>query len=238
MIIDNGMKEYDEMLDDFIQVMLAKVYGAAPVSVLKRVYKIYTGAAFKIAELREAQENQDEPTDDNDIVTWHIDGKYVMLDGDDPIKRNGDEEYFIPSKEEVKQLISAGYVSSSASDALKKMLTERLQADEGTAEEITARLWQSFSMSEKPQSVAKILTEGRTHSLQQMIEIGTALANFYNSVCRSDSCGYSPDMLYEIQHKEKSPDVEVYIKDDNKHLEALRNQVQQRPVKRTRLKRR
>lgn len=237
MIIDNGMKEYDEMLDDFIQVMLAKVYGAAPVSVLKRVYKIYTGAAFKIAELREAQENQDEPTDDNDIVTWHIDGKYVMLD-DTPIKRNGDEEYFIPSKEEVKQLISAGYVSSSASDALKKMLTERLQADEGTAEEITARLWQSFSMSEKPQSVAKILTEGRTHSLQQMIEIGTALANFYNSVCRSDSCGYSPDMLYEIQHQEKSPDVEVYIKDEKKNLDALRSQLQQRPVRRTRLKRR
>ena len=226
------------MLDDFIQVMLAKVYGVAPVSVLKKVYKIYTGAAFKIAELREAEENQTEPTDDNGIATWHIDGKFVMLDDNDAIKRNGDEEYFIPSMEEVKQLVNDGYIHSPASEALKEMLTERLQADEDTAEKITARLWQSFSMGEKPQSVAKILTEGRTHSLQQMIEIGTALANFYNSVCRSDSCGYSPDMLYEIQHKEKSPDVEVYIKDDNKHLEALRNQVQQRPVKRTRLKRR
>ena len=58
MIVDNGMKGYDRMLDDFIQAMLAKVYGVAPVSVLKKVYKIYTGAAFKIAELREAQENQ------------------------------------------------------------------------------------------------------------------------------------------------------------------------------------
>lgn len=52
------------------------------------------------------------------------------------------------------------------------------------------------------------------------------------------SCGYSPDMLYEIQHKEKSPDVEVYIKDDKKNLDALRSQMQQRPVRRTRLKRR
>lgn len=238
MIVDNGMKEYDGMLDDFLQAMLAKVYGVAPVSVLKKVYKIYTGAAFRIAELREAEENQAEPTDDNDIVTWHIDGKYVMLDGDNPIKRNGDEEYFIPSREEVEQLVNDGYIHSPASDALKEMLTKRLQADEDTAEKITARLWQSFSMGEKPQSVAKILTEGRTHSLQQMIEIGTALANFYNSVCRRDSCGYSPDMLYEIQHQEKSPDVEVYIKDDKKNLDALRGQLQQRPVRRTRLKRR
>ena len=45
-------------------------------------------------------------------------------------------------------------------------------------------------------------------------------------------------MLYEIQHKEKSPDVEVYIKDDKKNLDALRSQMQQRPVRRTRLKRR
>ena len=67
------------MLDDFIQVMLAKVYGVAPVSVLKKVYKIYTGAAFKIAELREAQENQAEPTDDNDITTWHTDGKWMAM---------------------------------------------------------------------------------------------------------------------------------------------------------------
>ena len=238
MIVDNGMKEYDGMLDDFLQAMLAKVYGVAPVSVLKKVYKIYTGAAFRIAELREAEENQAEPTDDNDIVTWHIDGKYVMLDGDNPIKRNGDEEYFIPSREEVEQLVNDGYIHSPASDALKEMLTKRLQADEDTAEKITARLWQSFSMGEKPQSVAKILTEGRMHSLQQMIEIGTALANFYNSVCRRDSCGYSPDMLYEIQHQEKSPDVEVYIKDDKKNLDALRGQLQQRPVRRTRLKRR
>jgi len=226
------------MLDDYIQAMLARVYGVAPVSVLKKVYKIYTGAAFKIAELREAEENQAEPTDDNGIATWHIDGKFVMLDDNDAIKRNGDEEYFIPSMEEVEQLVNDGYIHSPASEALKEMLTERLQADEDTAEKITARLWQSFSMGEKPQSVAKILTEGRTHSLQQMIEIGTALANFYNSVCRSDSCGYSPDMLYEIQHKEKSPDVEVYIKDDKKNLDALRSQMQQRPVRRTRLKRR
>ena len=55
MIINNGMKEYDGMLDDFIQVMLAKVYGVAPVSVLKKVYKIYTGAAFKIAELAQTR---------------------------------------------------------------------------------------------------------------------------------------------------------------------------------------
>lgn len=226
------------MLDDYIQAMLARVYGVAPVSVLKKVYKIYTGAAFKIAELREAEENQAEPTDDNGIATWHIDGKFVMLDDNDAIKRNGDEEYFIPSMEEVEQLVNDGYIHSPASEALKEMLTERLQADEDTAEKITARLWQSFSMGEKPQSVAKILTEGRTHSLQQMIEIGTALANFYNSVCRSDSCGYSPDMLYEIQHKEKSPDVEVYIKDDKKNLDALRSQMQRRPVRRTRLKRR
>lgn len=226
------------MLDDYIQAMLARVYGVAPVSVLKKVYKIYTGAAFKIAELREAEENQAEPTDDNGIATWHIDGKFVMLDDNDAIKRNGDEEYFIPSMEEVEQLVNDGYIHSPASEALKEMLTERLQADEDTAEKITARLWQSFSMGEKPQSVAKILTEGRTHSLQQMIEIGTALANFYNSVCRSDSCGYSPDMLYEIQHKEKSPDVEVYIKDDKKNLDALRSQMQQRLVRRTRLKRR
>ena len=53
MIVDNGMKGYDRMLDDFIQAMLAKVYGVAPVSVLKKVYKIYTGAAFKVAELAE-----------------------------------------------------------------------------------------------------------------------------------------------------------------------------------------
>ena len=143
------------MLDDFIQVMLAKVYGVAPVSVLKKVYKIYTGAAFKIAELREAQENQAEPTDDNDITTWHTDGKYVMLDGDDPIKRNGDEEYFIPGKEEVKQLISAGYVSSSASDALKKMLTGQLHASIEDVEAITAELWQIFSLGEKTAEYSK-----------------------------------------------------------------------------------
>lgn len=226
------------MLDDFIQAMLAKVYGVAPVSVLKKVYKIYTGAAFKIAELREAEENQAEPTDDNDIVTWHIDWKYVMLDDDDPIKRNGDEEYFIPTRKEVEQLISAGYISSSASDALKKMLIGQLQADKETAEKITAGLWQAFSQGEKPQSAAKMITDGRKIPLPQMIEVGKALANFYNSVCRSDSCGYSPDMLYEIQHKEKSPDVEVYIKDDKKNLDALRSQMQQRPVRRTRLKRR
>ena len=226
------------MLDDFIQAMLAKVYGVAPVSILKKVFKIYTGAAFKITELREAEENQTEPTDDNGIATWHIDGKYVMLDDDDPIKRNGDEEYFIPSREEVEQLIRVGYISSSASDALKKMLTRQLQASEETAEEITAEFWQIFSLGEKPQNVAKMLTDGRKLSLQQMIEVGKALANFYNSVCRGDSCGYSPDMLYEIQPREKSPDVEVYIKDDKKNLDALRNQLQQRPVRRTRLKRR
>ena len=226
------------MLDDFIQAMLAKVYGVAPVSVLKKVYKIYTGAAFKIAELREAEENQAELTDDNDIVTWHIDGKYVMLDDDNPIKRNGDEEYFIPSREEVEQLINAGYISSSASDALKKMLTRRLQASEETAEEITAEFWQIFSLGGKPQNVAKMLTDGRKLSLQQMIEVGKALANFYNSVCRGDSCGYSPDMLYEIQHREKSPEVEVYIKDEKKNLDELRNQVRQRTGRRARLKRR
>ena len=155
MIVDNGMKGYDRMLDDFIQAMLAKVYGVAPVSVLKKVYKIYTRAAFKIAELREAQENQAEPSDDNDVVTWHIDGKYVMLDDDDPVKRNGDEEYFIPSKEEVEQLVSAGYISSSASDALKKMLTGQLHASIEDVEAITAELWQIFSLGEKTAEYSK-----------------------------------------------------------------------------------
>ena len=161
-----------------------------------------------------------------------------MLDDDNPIKRNGDEEYFIPSREEVEQLINAGYISSSASDALKKMLTRQLQASEETAEEITAEFWQIFSLGEKPQSAAKMITDGRKIPLPQMIEVGKALANFYNSVCRSDSCGYSPDMLYEIQHREKSPDVEVYIKDEKKNLDELRNQVRQRTGRRARLKRR
>ena len=226
------------MLDNFIQAMLAKVYGVAPITVLKKVYKIYTGTAFKVAELREAQENQAKPTEENSIITWHIDGKYVMLDDDDPIVRNGDEEYYIPGKEEVEQLISAGYISSSASDVLKKTLTGQLHASVEDAEGITAGLWQAFSLGEKPQTAAKMLTEGRKLSLPQMIEFGKALANFYNTVCRGDRCGYSPDMLYEMQHHEQSPDVEVYIKDDKEHLEMLRNQAQQRTGRRTRLKRR
>lgn len=60
-------------------------------------------------------------------------------------------------------------------------------------------------------TVWKNKVSGTIKYIDELKDVAKAMADYYNSVCRSDLHGFSPDILYEIETGEKNPGVEVRV---------------------------
>ena len=138
-------------------------------------------------------------------MEWFIDGLYVSLDDDDPSKPIGNEEYYIPSQKEIKQLLEKGYVVTPASQAFRSLLTVDMRADKATAEGLLKSVWATISLGETFQNVVQMLADGKVETLDQLSKVTNVVANYYNTVFRSEFCGYSPALVYEKLYGMKVP---------------------------------
>ena len=184
-----------KMLNDFVWMMLHRVYGRVSIEHLKKEYEIYTGAEApnfedQLSDLMHSQvfrfaldgENLQRT---NDERPWNIEDGYVFQYNLPEKFAEGQDRYYYRelSKEEMIMLMQDGFITT---DEVRSMLHILANKHIGNGTEIVAHLWNEVCFGREPFTVVSHLVDTITKktpfSEDEVDEFGTQALHYANRV--------------------------------------------------------
>lgn len=183
------------MLNDFVWMMLNRVYGRVSIEHLKKEYEIYTGAEApnfedQLSDLMHSQVfrftlNGGKLQSANDERPWDIkDGYAFQHNLPDKFAEKQDRYYYRElSREEITSLMQNGYITT---DEVHSMLHILANMHIENRDEIVAHLWNEVCFGREPFTVVSQLVDSiakkGTISDEDLNEFGTQALHYANRV--------------------------------------------------------